>query len=194
MEDIRKKDLRVLLILIAIILIPIIAGFFFKMVNDKSSMFWKTTVLSCERKQNLGMQWRMEVRIKESKLPKPLASPGTIFLKSLDITDREGISEILQAPLEESIMKELLEYNEFAQFLRRASRKKGLTYGTREEAVEDFDILFDERETIVFLNPWRREWNYFFTAGTLLVTLDRYTGRMEFQRDEASCKKKDKLF
>ena len=76
-----------------------------KSTTDTSSSFAKTTVLICERKIKTGYsktRLKMEVRIKQSRIPNPLATSSTIFLKSLN-ENQQGKGKVLQKPLNSSL-------------------------------------------------------------------------------------------
>lgn len=167
-----------------------------KSTTDTSSSFWKTTVLICERKINTGYsktRLRMEVRIKQSRIPNPLVPSSIIFLKSLN-KNQQNKAAILQKPLNDALEEQILMNEGAIKILRGYAARTGKKFGTKEEALEDFLNNPNRKEKVFFINPWKDDYESFFTRGTLVVELDKYTGRMEFYRGHAECKKKDKLF
>ena len=195
----RKEDKQLLFIFLGGAAVFI----FLKMATDTSSSFWKTTVLICETiDDTLYYADRlriMEVRIKESRIPNPLAPPSTIFLKSLNGKIMEDEGEVLHPRMEKELFNiflkgRILRNDGAVKILFDHAERQGKTFGTKTEALENLIDNPNTKEKVFFINPWRDDYESFFTRGTLIVELDKHTGRMEFHRGHADCKKKEKLF
>ena len=113
----RQKDTIKLCFLLCLLILPLGSIWLFNLANDKSSFLWKTNILTCERK-GYGFNNRLEIRIKESSLPKIISPAGTVLIKLIDEDgDNEGYSDILPVPMYDFTKEELLEYQDFVDFL-----------------------------------------------------------------------------